>query len=124
MVFVLKSDEFLAEFERIKISIEKGTTPVFSELRNAKTTLKELIPYLAIQSILLVLSTAIVSRIQTDELASMVIILVANTISQTLANVLLVLIKHFFRVRKLKRYGLEATEKNLSVLECMEYQSV
>ena len=124
MVFVLKSDEFLAEFERIKISIEKGTTPVFSELRNAKTTLKELIPYLSIQSILLVLSTVIVSRIQTDELASMVIILVANTISQTLANVLLVLIKHSFRVRKLKRYGLEATEKNLSVLECMEYQSV
>lgn len=124
MVFVLKSDEFLTEFERIKISIEKGTTPVFSELRNAKTTLKELIPYLAIQSILLVLSTVIVSRIQTDELTSMVIILVANTISQTLANVLLVLIKHFFRVRKLKRYGLEATEKNLSVLECMEYQSV
>lgn len=124
MVFVLKSDEFLTEFERIKISIEKGTTPVFSELRNAKTTLKELIPYLAIQSILLVLSTVIVSRIQTDELTSMVIILVANTISQTLSNVLLVLIKHFFRVRKLKRCGLEVTEKNLSVLECMEYQSV
>ena len=119
-----KQENFLTEFERIKVSIEKGTTPVFSELRNAKTTLKELVPYLAIQSVLLVLSTVIISKINADTLTSMVVILVANTISQTLANVLLVLVKHFFRVKKLKRYGLEVSEKNLSVLECMEYQTV
>lgn len=116
--------DFSKEFERVKQSIENGTTPVFSELRNAKTTLFELLPYLIIQSILLVISTLIIQKINVGELFSIVILLVVNTTSQTLSSIILVMLKHFLRVRKLKKYNLQVSEKNIAVLECMEYQSV
>lgn len=119
-----KKDRFLTEFNRVKQSIEKGTTPVFSEVRNAKTTLFELAPYLCIQSILLVLSTIVIQKINVSELFSIVILLVVNTTSQTLSSIILVMLKHFLRVRRLKKYGLQVNENNIAVLECMEYQSV
>jgi hypothetical protein len=119
-----RNTAFIVEFNRVKQSIENGTTPVFSELRNAKTTLFELFPYLLIQSILLVISTLIIQKINVGELFSIVILLVVNTTSQTLSSIILVMLKHFLRVRKLKKYGLQVNEKNIAVLECMEYQSV
>ncbi len=108
-----KKIDFIAEFNRVKESIENGTTPVFSELRNAKTTLFELVPYLTIQSLLLVLSTLIIQKLNTDNLFSMVILLVVNTTSQTLSSIILVALKHLVRVRKLKRYGLQVNERNI-----------
>ena len=117
-------DKFITEFNRVKTSIEQGKTPVYSELRSAKTTLLELIPSLIIQSVLLVISTLIISKLQVGEMAQMVILLVTNTTTQTLAFAILVLIKHSIRVRVLKKHGLEVTERNIAVLESMEYQSV
>lgn len=119
-----RQDNFLQEFERVRKAIEDGVTPVYSELRSVKTTLKELIPSIIIQSILLVVSTTIVSQIQMSELTSLVIILVVNSTTQALSFSLLSLLKHFVRKRKLRKYGLEINEKNIAVLESMEYQSV
>lgn len=116
--------DFITEFNRVKHSIERGTTPVYSELRGAKTNLKELVPYLIIHSALLVISTLIVQQIQVGEIFSLVILLVANTTTQTLASIILVMLKHCLRVRKLKKYNLEVNEQNIAVLESMEYQSV
>jgi hypothetical protein len=120
----MKNTDFLTEFERVKKSIESGTTPVFNEIRNAKTTLLELPPYLIIQSILLIVSTIIIQSVEMSGLYSMVVLLVVNTTSQTLSNVALVGLKHFLRVKKLRRYGIAVNERNISVLESMEYQSV
>ena len=116
--------DFLTEFSRIKRAIESGVTPVSNELRMAKTTLLELIPSLVIQSVLLVLSTFIISRMQMGELISIVVLLVSNSTTSTLSFVILVMLKHRLRVRKLKKYRLEVNEKNIAVLESMEYQSV
>ncbi len=119
-----RKDRFLTEFNRIKQSIESGVTPVSNELRMAKTTLFELIPSLLIQSVLLIISTIIISRFQMSEIVSMVVLLVSNSTTSTLSFVILVMLKHRMRVRLLKKYGLEITEKNIAVLESMEYQSV
>ena len=119
-----KKEKFLLEFNRIKTSIESGTTPVYSELRVAKQSLKELVPYLCIQSIFLVLSTSVVQKIEVNEVLSVVILLVANTTSQTVSSIVLVMLKHILRVRKLKKHNLEVNERNIAVLESMEYQSV
>lgn len=116
--------EFSAEFNRIKQAIESGVTPVSNELRMAKTTLLELIPSLLIQSVLLIISTLIISRLQMSELVSIVVLLVSNSTTSTLSFVILVMLKHRMRVRVLRKYGLEVTEKNIAVLESMEYQSV
>lgn len=120
----MSKTDFPTEFERVKKSIENGTTPVFSEMRNAKTTLMELLPYLVIQSVLLVVSTIIIQSVEMSGLYSMVALLVVNTTSQTLSNITLVCLKHWLRVKKLRRYGIAVNERNISVLESMEYQSV
>ena len=119
-----RKTNFITEFNRIKKSIESGVTPVSNELRMAKTTLLELIPSLIIQSVFLVISTFIISKLQMSELISMVVLLVSNSTTSTLSFVVLVMLKHCLRVRRLKRYGLEVNERNIAVLESMEYQSV
>lgn len=116
--------DFLTEFNRVKQSIESGVTPVSNEIRMAKTTLLELIPSLLIQSVLLVISTLIISQIQMSELISIVVLLVSNSTTSTLSFVFLVTLKHRLRVRILKKHGLDVTERNIAVLESMEYQSV
>ena len=116
--------KFLEEFNRIRIAMDEGKTPVSSELRIAKTNLLELIPSLIIQSIFLIISTLIVTSIQVEPIVQTVILLVANTTSQTLSWAVLVSLKHCLRVRILKKYNLEVTERNIAVLESMEYQSV
>ena len=118
------SKDFLVEFNRIKQSLEEGKTPVYSEVRSVKTSLKELIPSLIIQSILLIISTIIIASIPMSELVSVVVLLVANTTTQTLSFAIMTLIKHHIRVRILKKYDLEVCEHNIAVLESMEYQSV
>jgi hypothetical protein len=112
-------DKFITEFNRIKTSIEEGKTPVSSELRIAKTNLMELVPSLLIQSIFLIISTLIVASIQVEPIVQTVILLVANTTSQTLSWAVLVSLKHFIRVSILKKYGLEVNERNIAVLESM-----
>lgn len=121
---MLKNKDFMAEFSRIKHSIESGTTPVFSELRHAKTELFELVPYLLIHGSLLILSTLLIRKISAGDLFSVVILLAVNTATQTLSSVAMVGLKHFLRVKKLKKHGLQVTEANIAVLECMEYQTV
>lgn len=116
--------DFITEFNRIKEAIESGVTPVSNELRIAKTTLFELMPSLLIQSTLLVLSTLIISMLQMSELVSMVVLLVSNSTTSTLSFVILILLKHRVRVKVLRKFGLEVNEKNIAVLESMEYQSV
>ena len=119
-----KQKRFRAEFERVKMAIEDGKTPVYSEMRSVKTCLLELLPSLLIQSVLLVISTIVISRLNMDELTSMVVLLVANTTTQTLSFAILSVLKHLLRVRILKNNNLEVTERNIAVLESMEYQSV
>lgn len=119
-----QKDNFITEFNRIKNSIEQGKTPVSSELRIAKTNLLELLPSLLIQSIFLIISTLIVTKINVEPIIQTVILLVANTTTQTLSWAVLVLLKHLIRVRILKKHNLEVNERNIAVLESMEYQSV
>jgi hypothetical protein len=52
------------------------------------------------------------------------IVLLVNSICSTVASSIFVFIKHMLRVNMLKRLGLEVSEKNISVLESLEYQSV
>ena len=117
-----KQKQFISEFDRVKMAIESGKTPVYSEMRSVKTSLLELVPSLFIQSVLLVISTLIVSSLNLSEMQSIVVLLVANTTTQTLSFSILSVLKHLLRI--LKKHDLEVTERNIAVLESMEYQSV
>ena len=50
-LFLAKKEDlnkFKTEFFRVKQNIDAGKTPVFNEMRNAKTNLIEAIPFLTI----------------------------------------------------------------------------
>lgn len=119
-----KSDNFIKEFNRTKESINEGKTPVYSELRCARSSLLEVIPYYSIQGVVLIIGTLLLSKIDMSDTLKIAIVLLANSICSTVANSIFVFIKHMLRVNMLKRLGLEVSEKNISVLESLEYQSV
>lgn len=119
-----KLEKFKTEYERCLNSLETGKTPVFSELRNARTTLLELFPFSTIQGIFLVLGTFLIAKIQINELLKVAIVLLVNNMCMVLANCIYTFVKHGLRVLFLKRIGYPPTERNISVLESLEYQSV
>lgn len=119
-----KYNSFIEEFEKTKKSINEGKTPVFSELRCARSNLIEVIPYYSIQGVVLILGTLLLSGIEMSDTLKIAIVLLVNSICSTVANSFFVFIKHLMRVNILKRLGLEVSEKNISVLESLEYQSV
>ena len=80
--------------------------------------------FLIIQGVVLILGTLLLSGIEMSDTLKIAIVLLVNSICSTVANSIFVFIKHLMRVNILKRLGLEVSEKNISVLESLEYQSV
>lgn len=119
-----KYKEFVQKFEATKTAINKGRTPVYSELRCARTNLIEVLPHYVIQSFFLIAGTLILQEINVSETLKLALVLIINAICGTVASSIFVFIKHFFRVKMLVKMGLEVTEENVSVLESLEYQSV
>lgn len=119
-----KYEDFIQKFEATKTAINKGKTPVYSELRCARTNLIEVLPHYVIQSFFLIAGTLILQKINVSETVKLALVLLINAICGTVANSIFVFIKHFFRVKMLVKMGLEVTEENVSVLESLEYQSV
>lgn len=117
-------DKFRKEFDRVKTAISEGKTPVFSEMRGAKTALIEAIPYQSLSGVFLVLSSLAIQAIQMNELVKVAIVLVLNGLCSAIANFLFTLGKHHLRLCLLKRMGLPGTEENIAALESLEYQSV
>lgn len=119
-----KKKKFLKEYNRVRKAMADGKTPVYSEMRNQRTALLELIPYTTINGIFLVGATFLISLINIPELIKVAVVLLINSASSTLAYCLFVFIKNWFRKRLLRKLGIEPTENAIAVLESLEYQSV
>ena len=116
--------KYKAEFDRVYKSIEEGKTPVQNEMRIAKTVLVEAFPYQTLSGVLLVVGTFILDKMRMNELAKIAVVLVVNNVCYAVANYIFTVAKHFLRLRLCKRLGIEASERNIAVMESMEYQSV
>ena len=126
-LFLTKEKElsnYKAEFNRVKENIENGKTPVYNELRNAKTTLVEAIPYQLLSGIFLIIGTSLLDSLQINELCKIAVVLVVNNMCYALANYVFTYIKHYLRVKLCWRLGIEPCERNIAVMESLEYQSV
>lgn len=117
-------ENYLKEFERVRVNREKGVTPVYSEVRSARTNLIESLPFSIMNGICLVLGTLVVNMIQISEILKVAIVLVVNNFFGVLSNFIFVNIKHKLRERLCGRLGIEASEENIAVMESLEYQSV
>lgn len=116
--------KFRALFDLTKLSMEKGKTPVFSEVRSARTNLLEVIPHYLLQGFFVVIGALILSKININDTLKLAVVLLVNGICSTISNSIFIFIKHFLRKRMLVKLGLEVNERNISVLESLEYQSV
>lgn len=119
-----KRKKFLKEYSRVRKAMADGKTPVYSEMRNQRTALLELVPYTSINAVFLICSTYLISLIKIPEIIKIAVVLIINSASSTLAYCLFVFIKNWFRKRLLKKLGIKPTENAIAVLESLEYQSV
>lgn len=126
-LFMLNKKELEAykkDFERVKSSIEQGKTPVFSELRCAKTNLIESIPYNILQGGLLIVGTYLLQNLKVNETVKIGIVLVLNNFLGCLSNFVFVRIKHLLPLKLCERLNLPKVEETFAVMESLEYQSV
>lgn len=117
-------EDFKLEFEKTRKSMDEGKTPVFSETRCARTNLIEAIPHYLLQGAFVVVGALILQRVDIGETLKLAAVLLVNGVCSTISNSIFVFVKSFFRKRMLQRLGLEVNERNISVLESLEYQSV
>lgn len=126
-LFIRKKDEleeYRKTFERVLRRIEDGTTPVYNEIRSAKTGLIEAFPANLINGILLVLGTLVLNAFPINELIKIAVVLVVNRLCSAIAEYVFVVAKNALRVRLCLRLGIEPSERNIAVMESLEYQSV
>lgn len=117
-------NNYKEEFLKCLESIEQGKTPVHNEVRWAKTLLVESLPYNFLSGLFLIIGTLILSNIRVNETLKIAIILIVNSICNAFANWIFTMIKHSLRIRLCRRLGIEPTERNIAVMESLEYQSV
>ena len=116
--------EYKSKFDEVYKSIEEGKTPVFNEMRAAKTSLIETFPYQSLNAIFIVVCSIILSHFQINELVKIGVVLVVNDLCKAVSNYIFTVIKHNLRISLCKRLGIEANERNIAVMESLEYQSV
>lgn len=126
-LFLNKKDEleqYKDELVRIICSLEEGKTPVFSEVRSAKTNLFESLPYNILNALFLIFGTILLNKISMPEIIKVAAVFVINSIFGAIANFIFTIAKHRLRIRLCRRLGIEPSERNISAMESLEYQTV
>lgn len=126
-LFISKPDDlqkYRKEFDRVQENIEQGKTPVFNELRSAKTCFVESAPFNLISGFFMIIGTFLIDKIKINELLKIAIVMIINSFCYQLANYIFTLVKHKLRVKLCERLGIEPDERNIAVMESLEYQSV
>ena len=117
-------EKYMQEFNRVKENREKGKTPVFSELRSAKTCFIESFPFNLISGALMICGTLLLDKINANVLLNIALVMIINSFCYQIANYIFTLLKHWLRINLCFRLGIEPSEDNIAVMESLEYQSV
>lgn len=116
--------EYKKEFDRVKKNIDEGKTPVFNEIRSMKTNFIESIPFNVISGFFIVMGSILIDKVKMNEVIQIAFVMVVNSFCQQLANVIFTMAKHKLRISLCKRLEIEPSERNIAVMESLEYQSV
>ena len=117
-------EKYKEELEETKIKMSEGKTPVFCEMRSAKTNLIESVPYNFINGLFLICGTLLLSKLNINQTVAVGVVLVVNSVCSAIANYIFTVAKHKLRIRLCKRLGVEPTEQYIAAMESLEYQSV
>lgn len=120
----VRFDRFQEEFFRVQKAISSGSTPVYNEVRSAKTNAGEALFEIPIRTAFLIGSGVLLARLQILEPVMVAVVFVVNHVYAILYDLVRVVLKNRLRLRLLRMLKVEPTERNLAVFESMEYQSV
>lgn len=117
-------DLYKKDFDRVAESIQQGKTPVFCEMRDAKTNLIESIPYNFLCGVFLIFGTILLNKLNINEVVKIALVLIVNNFCGAVSNYVFIILKHHLRIKLCKRLNIEPNERNIAVMESLEYQSV
>lgn len=117
-------EKYKKDFDRVKANMELGKTPVYNEMRSAKTNLVECFPYQFISGVMIICGTFLISKIECDELIKIAVVMLVNSFCYSIANFIFTVVKHQLRIKLCYRLKIEPSECNIAVMESLEYQSV
>ena len=117
-------DLYKKDFDRVAESIQQGKTPVFNELRSAKTNLIENFPYNFLCGMFLIFGTIFLNKIKINEVIKIALVIIVNNFCGAVSNYVFTIAKHHLRIKLCKRLNIEPNEQNIAVMESLEYQSV
>lgn len=117
-------EKYMVEFNRVKENREKGKTPVFSELRSAKTFFLESFPFNVLQGGLMICGTLVLEKINANTLLNIALVMIINSFCYQIANYIFTVLKHGLRVQLCKRLKIEPSEDNIAIMESLEYQTI
>lgn len=117
-------EKYMLDFNRVKKNREKGKTPMFSELRSAKSSLVDSIPFNTIQGCLMIAGTFLIEKINANVIVNIALVMIINSFCYQIANYNFALIKHYLRLKLCKRLNIDPNEDSIAVMESLEYQSV
>lgn len=115
---------FQEEFFRVQTALASGSTPVFNEVRSARTNAGEAFFEIPFRAAFLIGFGMLSAKLSVPEHVMVAIVFVVNHFYAIIYDLVRVEIKNILRLRLLKMLKVAPTERNLAVFESMEYQSV
>lgn len=119
-----KLEDYKTKLLQVYNNIETGKTPVFDEMKTAKTNMFETVPYNMILGLFVVFGAILTDKIAINETIKLAIILIINHFFGAVSNFIFTILKHKMRLNLLKKLNLEPTERIIAAMESLEYQSV
>lgn len=117
-------EEYRKKFDETKANIANGRTPVYSEVRCAKSNLIESVPYNAIHAVFLIATTLLMARVEVSDTIKIGLVLIVNSLTGAITNYVFAMIKDILRRRLCRLMNIEPTEEHMAVFESLEYQTV
>lgn len=119
-----KLEDYKTKLLQVHDNIEAGKTPVFDEMKTAKTNMVETVPYNIILGLFVIFGAILTDKIAINETIKLAIILIINHFFGAVSNFIFTMLKHKMRLNLLKKLNLEPTERIIAAMESLEYQSV
>ena len=117
-------EEYKKQFMLTKENISAGRTPVYSEVRCAKSNLIESVPYNTIHAVFLIAATLLMARIEVSDTIKIGLVLIVNSLTGAITNYIFASLKNLLRRRLCKLMNIEPSEEHMAVFESLEYQTV
>lgn len=121
----------MTEYERFRQEVRASKMDELQQNRllryfkpSYRAELECLLPGELVPRVFVILGTLLLDKCKVNELIKIAVVLVVNNVCYALANFIFAYAKHYLRIRLCRRLGLKPTERNIAVMESMEYQSV